>query len=142
MFDLIAWQLDWNLLAAWVGICLGLLTGAAIGLGFDREQWLGGYASWPRRLMRLGHISFFGIALLNISLVVTAVLLELMTERAASASMHAAGLLMIAGAILMPTICFLSAWRRVCRHAFFMPVLCLVGAAGITTVNLFMGVLR
>ena len=48
-----------NFYAAWLGILLGFIAGAVLGLFFHKENWLGGYASWPRRMARLGHISFF-----------------------------------------------------------------------------------
>ena len=51
-----------HLYAAWIGIFMGFLAGAGLGLFFHRDGWLGGYSSWPRRMARLGHISFFGIA--------------------------------------------------------------------------------
>src|SRR5206468_12363049 len=51
-----------NLLAAWSGILLGFISGLVFGLFFHREGWLGGYSSFKRRLYRLGHISFFGLA--------------------------------------------------------------------------------
>ena len=41
-----------NLWAAWIGILLGLASGTLQGLCFHRDNWLGGYGSWPRRLMR------------------------------------------------------------------------------------------
>ena len=55
-----------NLVVGWAGMLGGVLTGAAIGLFFEREEWMGGYASFPRRLARLGHIAFFGLGFLNI----------------------------------------------------------------------------
>ncbi len=58
-----------NLWVAWGGILLGLLSGIAQGLHFHKSDWLGGYGSWSRRMMRLGHVSFFGIALLNLAFV-------------------------------------------------------------------------
>ena len=61
-----------NLYAAWIGILLGCLGGAVQGLFFRKENWLGGYGSWTRRMMRLGHISFMGIALINIAFAMTA----------------------------------------------------------------------
>ena len=64
-----------NLWAAWIGIFLGLESGTVQGLFFHREDWLGGYDAWPRRLMRLGHISFFGIAFLNLAYANTVALL-------------------------------------------------------------------
>ncbi len=45
------------LIASWAGIFLGFLIGGAVGLHICDSQWLGGYASWPRRMVRLGHIS-------------------------------------------------------------------------------------
>src|SRR5215468_10169843 len=61
-----------NLLAAWVGILLGFLSGLILGLFFHREQWLGGYASFKRRLYRLGHISLFALGLANLCFYFTA----------------------------------------------------------------------
>ena len=54
-----------NLWAAWIGILLGMLSGAAQGLFFHRADWLDGYGSWPRRLIRLGQISLFRLAFVN-----------------------------------------------------------------------------
>jgi hypothetical protein len=60
-----------NLLAGWIGVLGGVVSGAIIGLFFHREDWVGGYGSLPRRLLRLGHISFFGIGFLNFALALT-----------------------------------------------------------------------
>lgn len=113
-----------SLWAGWIGILLGMASGAVLGLGFHDEHWLGGYASWPRRLLRLGHISFFGIAFLNLGLAGTLAL----TGR--DGALATTSMLMAAGAVLMPTVCFLAAWRKPLRHLFALPVLCLIGAAG------------
>lgn len=110
--------------AAWIGIAFGLLSGTAQGLGFHRDGWLGGYASWPRRMLRLGHISFFGIAFLNLAYAQTLFL------RGADTASTPASWLLICGAIAMPTVCYLSAWQRSFRHLFFIPVVCLVFSAG------------
>ena len=50
-----------NLQTAWIGFLLGCISGAVLGLFFHRAEWLGGYGSWRRRMLRLAHISFFGI---------------------------------------------------------------------------------
>lgn len=112
-----------NVWAAWTGIFLGLLSGLIQGWFFDREDWLGGYGSWPRRLTRLGHISFFGVAFLNLAYADTVGLLP------AARHVPLASLLLIAGAVLMPLVCYLAAWRKPLRHLFPLPVLCLLGAA-------------
>jgi hypothetical protein len=61
-----------NILSGWIGICLGVFTGALFGPLFHKEDWLEGYSSWPRRMLRLGHISFFGLAFLNFMFALTA----------------------------------------------------------------------
>lgn len=104
-----------NLYAAWIGFLLGALAGAASGLFFDREDWLGGYADWRRRMVRLGHISFFGIGLLNLSLYVT---VEALGMRV---GVRLPAILLIIGAAAMPLICYLSAFRKSFRHLFFIP---------------------
>lgn len=114
-----------NLWAAWIGIIAGMLSGAALGLFFHNASWLGGYSAWPRRLLRLGHISFFGIAFLNLALSVT---VHLAGE---VHGWHIASWLLVIGAVSMPTICFLAAWKKPLRHLFFIPVLALVGAAAV-----------
>ena len=68
-------MIEINLYAAWIGMLLGGIFGAIQGLFFHKEEWLGGYGSWRRRITRLGHISFFGIAFINISFVFTAIFL-------------------------------------------------------------------
>lgn len=55
-----------NLYAGWIGMLAGCLAGAVTGLFFHDPDWLGGYASWPRRMVRLGHIAFFGIGFINV----------------------------------------------------------------------------
>src|SRR5947207_1452633 len=110
--------MELNIYAAWFGILFGLLSGVAMGLFFHKEQWLGGYNSWPRRLLRLGHISFFGIALLNFAFVASAVYLRLPADR-----LHLPSLLFVGAQITMPAVCFAAAFHKSCRHLFFIPVL-------------------
>jgi hypothetical protein len=122
-----------NLLVAWVAILAGLITGTAIGLFFHRADWLGGYGSWRRRLVRLGHISFFGTGFLNLAFVLSVDHLRLENPpRLASAAFAI-------GALSMPTVCFLAAWRESFRHLFFIPVVSLIVAAADFLVR---GVLR
>ncbi len=111
-----------NLLVAWVAILIGLLTGTALGLFFHDESWLGGYGSWRRRLVRLGHISFFGTGLLNLAFILSVNHLHLEKPPVVAS----AGFVLGAGA--MPTVCFLSAWRDSFRHLFFVPVCSLLVA--------------
>ena len=112
---------DINLYAAWIGMLLGGLLGAIQGLFFHKEEWLGGYGSWQRRMMRLGHIAFFGIAFINIAFVYTADKLGIEQEVSTSS------LLFLIAAIGMPLICYLSAYKKMIRHLFFIPALSVIG---------------
>jgi hypothetical protein len=106
-----------NLLAGWVGMLGGVASGAVMGLFFHREEWMQGYASFRRRMTRLGHISFFGLGFLNMMYAVTTtvVVLPPLAQRLASAGF-------LVGALTMPLCCFLTAWRKPFRHLFPIPV--------------------
>ena len=114
-----------NLYFAWIGILLGVLFGAGQGMFFHREDWLGGYGSWPRRMLRLGHISFFGLAFINLAFALSAGVLDL------NEGLRLPSGLLVAGAVSMPLVCYLSAWRKPFRHLFFIPVLCVITGVGL-----------
>lgn len=109
-----------NFHAAWIGIVLGFIAGAVIGLFFHDDKWVGGYHSWPRRMMRLGHISFFGIAFINF-----AYSFSIRVFNIHSATIYPSYFFII-GAITMPLICFLSAYKKGFRHLFPIPVISLL----------------
>ncbi len=116
---------------AWVWICLGIVSGAWIGLGFKNEDHMGGYAGWRRRMLRLGHIAFFGTAILNILFVQAAFRggLSPVWIRIASWSF-------IAGAALMPAVCFLSAFWKRASVLFVLPVVALSAGSVIVATGL------
>jgi len=117
---------DINTIAAWVCVAAGVISGAIGGLFFYRESWLGGYPSWPRRLVRLGHISFLGIGLLNLSYALTIHALDWPAP-----PMVVSAALALAG-VFMPVACYLAAWRKPLRHLFVIPVGCvLIGVVGL-----------
>jgi len=102
---------------AWTGMFAGVASGAMLGLFFHRENWMGGYNSYRRRLARLGHISFFGLAFVNLAFAVSVFVLPVNLPLAS----WAAGSFIL-GAVTMPLCCFLSAWRKPFRHLFPIPV--------------------
>ncbi len=114
---------SFNLYFAWIWILAGLVSGTVIGMFFHNAAWLGGYSSWRRRMVRLGHISFFGTGLLNVAfaLSVNHVGLERMPGLPA--------VLFVLGAVTMPLVCFLSAWREGFRMFFVVPVVSLIVAS-------------
>jgi Kef-type K+ transport system membrane component KefB len=113
-----------NILAGWIGVLGGVASGAAIGLFFHRDDWAGGYGSFARRMLRLGHISFFGIGFLNFAIGLTFATVALPPLHA-----QVAAWAMVAGAVTMPLLCFLTAWRKGFRHLFFIPVLSVLASA-------------
>lgn len=119
------------LLVGWAGMLAGGLSGAALGLFFHGEEWMGGYGSFRRRLARLGHISFFGLGFLNLLFAFTWGMAEL-----GGAVAVAAAWALIIGAITMPTCCFLSAWRKGFRHLFAVPVTAVLAGVCLTLAGL------
>jgi hypothetical protein len=111
-----------NFIAGWGLILAAFASGALIGLGFHREDFLGGYNSFRRRLLRLGHIALAALGTLN----VVYGLAPVATGPGPVALLP--GRLLLAGAVAMPLVCFLSAWRQPFRHLFFVPVGLLVAA--------------
>ena len=109
--------------AGWIGICLGCVAGAAQGLFFHGENWLGGYNSWTRRMLRLGHISLVGLGLLNLAFALSMTALGI-TEGTLWPSR-----LLLTGAVSMPLLCYLSAFKSDFRHLFFIPALSVIGAS-------------
>lgn len=118
-----------NLVLAWLGILCGFLSGLLLGLFFHREDWLGGYASFPRRLYRLGHISLFGLGAVNLLFYFTA---QSLTARGALVT--AASWAFVAGAISMPTCCLVVADFPRSRIFFAVPVLSLVLGGALTLI--------
>ena len=108
----------WNFWAGWVGMLLGLVSGAIIGLGFHNETFAGGYASFRRRMLRLGHVAFFALGMVNVLFALTLNSSSVVpgSPQIASASLAAAG-------FTMPAVCFLAAWKKPFRHAFPLPVM-------------------
>ena len=111
--------------AGWTLILAGFLSGAALGLRFHRDDFAGGYPSLRRRLMRLGHIALIALGMINLLYALSPF------EGPAGDWGVVASLGLLAGAALMPTVCFLTAGRTGFRQLFFLPVLCLAGAAGL-----------
>ena len=107
-----------HLVTGWVAILLGAVSGAAMGLFFHKDTWAGGYASFRRRMLRLGHISFFGIGFLNLLLGLTLFQISLPETYLRIASIG-----FVTAVITMPACCYLSAWRKPMRHLFPIPVI-------------------
>lgn len=119
-----------NLLFAWLGILLGFVSGMFLGFFFQREDWLGGYGSFPRRLYRLGHISFFGLGVVNLMFHFT------VQTFARDALITAAGWFFILGAMTMPVCCVVMAHVPRAKMLFAVPVLNLITGGTLTVMEI------
>lgn len=81
-------------------------------------------------MLRLGHISFFGIAFINVAFAAT--VSHVMPDSPSTLYLvRLCSWLLIFGAITMPFICYLSAFKKAFRHVFFVPVVSVILAAAI-----------
>ena len=112
---MINWYFGWSMILS------AFVTGAIIGLFFHRDDFLGGYASFSRRILRLGHIALAALGMVNI--------LFGLTPMDPSWRATVASIGFIVGGLSMPMVCFLSSWRAGFRHLFFIPVTALIVAA-------------
>ena len=117
----------------WSWILMGVVSGLALGLGFHQDAWLGGYASFRRRMLRLGHISFLGLGFLNILFALSAPHVH-----ASPATLAIAAWALLLGGVTMPVCCALMAWRRGFYPLFGVPVVCLL----VGSVLVVAGILR
>jgi hypothetical protein len=116
-----------HLCVGWVAGLFGAVAGGAIGLFFHRDSWAGGYTSFRRRMLRLGHVSFFGIGFLNLFFGLSLEPLALQGNPT-----HVASWAFLIAVVLMPATCFLTAWKPAFRHLFPLPVLAiLIGIASV-----------
>jgi hypothetical protein len=122
-----------NLILAWLWILLGFATGMVLGMFFHGENWLGGYGSFKRRMYRLGHISFFGLGVVNLLFCLTAQTFSLTGPFTVVASWA-----FIVGAISMPLCCVVMAHFPKAHLIFAVPVISLI-AGGVLT---FMEVIK
>ena len=110
----------------WTCVLLGILMGCFMGIKFQREEWLGGYSAFPRRMLRLAHIALVAIGMLNIQFANSHAAAAL-TPGAARIS---SSLLMAAG-VLMPLCCLTAGFLRRWFAMFAAPVACLVIAVAL-----------
>src|ERR1043166_7910388 len=109
------WYFGWGL------ILTAFVTGAILGLFFYRDDFLGGYASFRRRIVRLGHIALAALGMINV-LFSLSLLNSAIRYSESHPQTRIASLGWIIGGITMPAVCFLTSWRVSFRHLFFIPV--------------------
>jgi hypothetical protein len=123
-----------NVVLAWLWILLGFVSGLVLGLFFRREDWLGGYGSFKRRMYRLAHISFFGLGAVNLLFWLTVKSLP-----ASSPLLAVTSWAFVVGAITMPVCCGLMAHWPKLHLLFSVPVASLIMGGVLTLAVLVHG---
>ena len=118
-----------NLVFAWLWIVLGFVSGSMIGFNFKffQTEWIGGYSGLRRRLYRLGHFSFFGLAFVNLLFYFT-----IKTVSTSGSLVTIASWSFIVGAVTMPVFCFTMAHYPKLKNLFYIPVISLIIGGFIT----------
>ncbi len=96
-------------------MCVGFVSGMILGLRAEGEKWLGGYASVTRRYLRLSHVAFIALSIINI----------LYGNELASVTLpnhikNIGSALMIFGAVGVPFACISAAFLR--KAKYFLPL--------------------
>src|SRR5689334_9848209 len=110
----------------WGSLLAAFLIGTPLGLSFHRDDFWGGYASFRRRVARLGHVALAALGIVNLLFALSPWPVE------GSACLRPASVAWIVGGAAMPAVCFLTGWRTAFRQLFFIPVIALIAAAILT----------
>ena len=105
-----------NILFGWAWMCVGFLSGMILGLRAEGEQWLGGYDSLTRRYLRLAHVAFVALSIINVLYGK-----ELGTIDLPNHFKNIGSALMIFGAAGVPLACISAAFLRKTRYLLPVP---------------------
>lgn len=114
------WYVGWALLLS------AFVTGSIIGWFFQRDDFLGGYMSFRRRLIRLGHVAQAALGIVNVLYGLSP------WPQESTSQARAASLAFLTGGITMPVVCFLTGWKKSFYRFFFVPVAALILAVLLT----------
>lgn len=114
-----------NIVFGWIWMNMGFITGLLMGLKAEQfglnfhkvgPEWLEGYSSVPRRLIRLGHVAFIMLPVLNILFgqYIDATPLTAQWKQIGSYAM-------IFGGIGVPVLCFAAAFYRPFKLLLSLP---------------------
>jgi hypothetical protein len=120
-----------NILFGWAWMCFGFIFGMTLGMWAEGEKWLGGYASLERRYLRLGHVAFIALSIINIlyGRELEAVALPVHIKNIGS-------YLMIFGAAGVPLACISAAFFRKARYFLPLPALALLIGTAILVIGM------
>ena len=120
-----------NIIFGWAWMCVGLILGLIMGMRAEGEQWLGGYASLTRRYLRLGHVAFIALSIINI--------LYGRELGSAGTPLYVRSIgssLMIFGAAGVPLTCISAAFFRKAKYFLPLPALAILVGTGILVIGM------
>ena len=120
-----------NIIFGWAWMCVGLILGLTMGMRAEGEQWLGGYASITRRYLRLGHVAFIALSIINILYGI-----ELGTAGTPLYVRSIGSPLMIFGAAGVPLTCISAAFFRKAKYFLPLPALALLVGTGMLVIGM------
>lgn len=104
-----------NVIFGWAWMCMGFIMGMVLGIWAEGKEWLGGYASVTRRFLRLGHVAFIALSIINILYGK-----ELASVDLSDSMKNIGSYLMIFGAVGVPITCLCAAFIR--KSKYFLPL--------------------
>jgi hypothetical protein len=120
-----------NVVFGWAWMCVGLIMGLMMGMRAEGEGWLGGYSSLTRRYLRLGHIAFIALSIINILYGI-----ELRSADIPGYVSSIGSPLMIFGGAGVPLTCLTAAFFRKAKYFLPLPALAVLVGSGILVVGL------
>ncbi len=120
-----------NILFGWAWMCVGFISGMILGIWSEGEKWLGGYSSITRRYLRLAHVAFIALSIINIlyGKELGSVALPIHIKSIGSA-------LMIFGAAGVPIACISAAFFRKARYFLPLPALAVLTGTAILAIGM------
>jgi len=116
-----------NEIFGWACILASVVMGLWMGIRFQQDSWLGGYGTLPRRMVRLAHIAFAALGIVNIEFGRSAGELALSTGL-----VHGISFAFVVAGVSMPACCLLIAKGFQRFEIFAVPVSSLVVALLLT----------
>lgn len=112
----------------WASVAVGIAMGMVMGLWsfdgpFAPPAWVGEYGDTSRRLLRLSHIAFIALGVIDVMLDA-----ELARSALSAKLRRLASRLMIAGNVLLPVTLGAAAIWRPLKYAMSPPALCVFAA--------------
>ena len=126
-----------HLAIGWTSLAFGAASGLLMGLWsfggpVPVPDWLGDYGDLPRRLLRLGHIAFFGLGILNIM-----VARHIARSRLRPGWRRAALICMSFGNVLLPLTLVAASVHEPLKYLTGAPAITVTAALGISAVAAF-----